>query len=414
MLDLDTKINLFAEYLDNGGYDRIQFKSILESLAKVTTDKSGKVVPESVDSLVNAAMNAYISTQLMEPYTSHLKLSEYESFIQKNIFFTQHTLKTKEEFENFILKYENQTNLIYRGVKEARWRLYSSLQRHWIINKYVEKKVDHKNFIIDLINNGRKVFHGTLTKFFIKNNIDPANDLAVLSFLQHYRQPTPLLDWTENLANALFFAIDDIDLTLGTREIHQYFSIYVLDGDLFAGRGIKKIMESKIKSYSSEFRKGLEKHAKMKGLKPDTFNKLFSDEIMKTMTVMKIGNKFASELTNIPLLYDLSFACFSDKIDDMVKFGLNNNIRITNQEGVFTWNAHPYLPIEHVILNNFKNESDSDIDICYCINIHKSLKPIVMDYLKKKAVDKKFIYPDSELLSKSSFKQTLKHFNLKK
>ena len=416
MLDLDLKVKLFTEYLDNGGYEKIQSVNLLESLLKVKGDATGKVIPETVDSLVRAAMNAYVAGQLMEPFTAPEYLSMYESFLQKNIFFNQTRIDSKEDLEKFILDVGNKKNLIYRGVREARWRLYSSLQRHWIINKYHSKGIPHKDFILNLLKHGRGMYRDTLSNFLTMNDIDPGNDLAILSFLQHHGQPTPLLDWTEDLANALYFAIDGIDLTMGTREIHQYFSVYILDGDLFSDVGIKQVMEKKIKSYSGKFRKEMEKYASHKGLAPDTFDKLFSENIMKQMTLMKIGNKFASELTNIDLLYDLPIAFFSDSLDDSLKFGLNNNLRITNQRGVFTWNSDPTLPLEHVILNNTKahTKTEDDIWVCACININKQLTGYLKEFLERNGVDKNYIYPDSEQLSKESFSETLKNFKLDK
>ncbi len=416
MLDLDTKVNLFDEYLKNGGYESIQFPDLLRSLLKVKSDANGKVIPSTVDSLVHAAINAYVGDQLMDPFTSPLHLSEYQSFLQKNIFFNQRSIETKEELDEFILEYGKKKNLIYRGVREARWRLYSSLQRHWIIYKYTERDISHKEFIIDFIQRGRKVFRETLSSFLLKNNIDPENDLAILSFLQHHNQPTPLLDWTEEVSNALYFAVDGVDLTIGTREIHQYFSVYILDGKLFSELGIKQIMEKEIKTHSNKFRKGLEKYAKHKGLAPDTYDKLFSDDIMKKMTVMKIGNKFASALTNINLLHNLPFAFFSDSLDDVLKFGLNNNLRITNQQGVFTWNSDPTLPLEHIILNDFreKNKSVEDGWVCQCVNIHKNLAKHIKTFLDNNGIDKNYIYPNPEFLAQESFNETLKNFKLNK
>jgi hypothetical protein len=416
MLDLDLKVRLFKEYLENGGYEKIPSVELCDSLMKVKGDSNGKVIPETVDSHVRAAMNAYVASQLMQPLTSPFYLSEYESFLQKDIFFNQRNIETKQDLESFILDYSNKQNLIYRGVREARWRLYSSLQRHWIVNKYAEKKIDHKAFIIDLLKNSRSAFRETLPSFLAKNNIDPGNDMAILSFIQHHGQPTPLLDWTEDLASALYFAIEGIDLTLGRREVHQYFSVYILGGDLFSRYGIKKHMEKKIKSYSPKLRKGLEKYARHKGVASDTYDKMFSDDIMKKMTVFMIGNKFASGLTNVEFLYNLPFAFFSDSMDDLLKFGINNNMRITNQRGVFTWNSDPVLPLEHVILNTTKADSKSDEDlwVCSCININKNLAEDAHEFLDQNGIDKDYIYPDPERLAKQSFSQTLRNQELDK
>lgn len=414
MMNLDEQVKLFNKHLENGGDKEIWSSELIDSLLNVKPDDQGNVIPESVDFNVRIALKTFISGQMIEPLNTGQRLVEYESFLQKSVFFNQKRIDSKEELEAFIIEYGNSANLIYRGVGEARWRLYSSLQRHWILNSYYDLDIDFKDFLKDVITNGRSMFGETLSNFLTMNNIDPENDLAILSFIQHHGQPTPLLDWTEDVGNALYFAIDGINLSSGNNEIDQYFSLYILDGDFFSEKGIKRIMEEKIKGYSDKLKETLVEVAKSKGLEQDTYDRLFSKNVLKEMTLMQIGNKFASALTEVELLINLPFAFFSDSIDDSVTFGLNNNLRITNQRGVFTWNSSPILPLEHVILEEY-NQSFTELpdeSACTCINIRKDLVKDVRGFLDDNGINEDYIYPNPELLSKQSFGKTLKSFGL--
>ena len=192
-IDLDLKVKLFNEYLNNGGIEKIDFPELLDSLLKVKSLPNGKVNPETIDSLANSAMLAYIGSQLMEPFNSDKYLSQYETLLQKSIFFTQINIETKDEFDEVFYKYIDSTNILFRGLNEAKYRLYSSLQREWITSKLYEIHSSYEIFLKNLIQNARFQEGKILSKYLDKIGIDPENDLAVLSFLQHYGCPTPLL-----------------------------------------------------------------------------------------------------------------------------------------------------------------------------------------------------------------------------
>ncbi|GGA88440.1 hypothetical protein [Puia dinghuensis] len=57
-IDLDLKVKLFNEYLENGGIEKIVFPDLLKDLLKVKSLPNGKVDPRTVSPLVNAAMLA--------------------------------------------------------------------------------------------------------------------------------------------------------------------------------------------------------------------------------------------------------------------------------------------------------------------------------------------------------------------
>jgi hypothetical protein len=54
-------------------------------------------------------------------------------------------------------------------------------QRHWVTQKLCSSKDSYREFLEDLVDNARKEQKDALSKFLQLNEIDPLNDIAVLS-----------------------------------------------------------------------------------------------------------------------------------------------------------------------------------------------------------------------------------------
>jgi hypothetical protein len=224
--NLDLKIKLTKEYLDNGGYQKINFIELLEGLEKVKVDALGKVDPETISSSVNAFMLTILADQLQPPSYSPNHISEYESTLQKSNSFDQENIDTTEKFDKIYEEYRGKTDFLFRGQKEAKWRLYSKLQRHWIADKLFNKVKNYKGLLEKMVVDGRNAFGVKIIEFIGEQHDDADNDIAVLGFLQHHGCPTPLLDWTYKFQNALFFGLDGLEKTERKREIDDYLSVY--------------------------------------------------------------------------------------------------------------------------------------------------------------------------------------------
>ena len=208
--NLNSRIKLFADWLNNGGVKTIWSNHLLEDLIKVKFDYNGNVDESTVSSVVRSALLAYEGTQHTPPATSIEFMTEYETTLQKELFFEQVNIDSIEDFEEIFEENKNSSEILYRGVCEAKWRIYSSLQRYWINEKIYNKGIDYKSFVEKTILNAKKQQGNILEKFFKKNGISPNNDIAILSFLQHYGCPTPLVDWTNSFINSLYFATENI------------------------------------------------------------------------------------------------------------------------------------------------------------------------------------------------------------
>ena len=398
--NLDLKIKLFKEYLENGGIEKIHFPDLLEDLIKVKKGQDGKVDPDTVSPLVNAAMLAHLASHLSPPFFHPEHISEYKSTLQKNNSFVQENIDTEEQFDKIYDEFKVKENILFRGQREAKWRLYSKLQILWISDKLYEK-YDYKVFIEKIVELGREEYSEHIQKLLKENHIDTTNSIAVLAYLQHHGCPTPLLDWTYSFQNALYFAIDGLEQNKSTIEIEDYCSVYYIEEKYFEGGSLSKIIsdsldtleEPELKrlidifSYGDEKRKkAMQKH--FAGRKVFDRSKLNGSGLISHMT--KIEN-----LINFPIGY------FSDKDKDTgILFSLNNSKNILNQQGVFTWNSSSNKPIELVEDEQFKegkNEEDINYSFCSCFNIHKKLEAYIRKQLLEDGITKDFIYPTPDI-----------------
>jgi hypothetical protein len=93
---------------------------------------------------------------------------------------------------------------------------------------------------------------------------------------------------------------------------------------------------------------------------------------------------------------------FSDRdTESGIVFSINNSLNIQNQQGVFTWNAHPTKPLEMVgneeYSANKEEEEKGDYRFCHCYNINKKLEQHIRARLEKDGITKDFIYPTTDL-----------------
>lgn len=156
---------------------------------------------------------------------------EYSSFDEKDKLFAESTvINTREEFEAFresIEKKEANTKLklLFRGICESKFKLYTSFQRLWIDRNMAKTGINHIDVIAGMLDGCRK--NVTLVNYFKSLGVI-VNDWLLLSFLQHYGAISPLLDFTRDFKAALFFACDNVSYhgLKDDNDINNYVSVY--------------------------------------------------------------------------------------------------------------------------------------------------------------------------------------------
>ncbi len=399
--NLELKIKLTNEYLNNGGIEKIFDVNLLEDLMKVKSGHDGKIDPDTVSPLVNAFMLALLGSHLHPPYFHHEHTSEYQSTLQKNNSFVQENIDTVEQFDKIYEEYTAKQDTLFRGQREAKWRLYSKLQRLWLTERLFEK-YNYQSLIERMVEHGRQQYSQPIKELLQANHIDAENSIAVLGYLQHHGCPTPLLDWTYRFQNALYFAIDGLTPNPGTVEIEDYCSAYFIEEKYFEGgslraiisEGLDKQEEPELQRLISIFSNGDEEKRKAMQ-KHFAGRKLFDRSRIN-------GSGLIAHMTKIEHLINFPIAYFSDQDRESgIIFSLNNSKNILNQAGVFTWNADPSKPIELVGDELYKEgkpeEEAKDYSFCSCFNIHKSLEPHIRKRLEADGITKEFIYPTPDL-----------------
>lgn len=269
------------------------------------------------------------------------------------------------------------TAFIYRGMTEAKYKLLTSAQRLWISNEMSQwANKSYIEFISELVG---KANENKLIKnlFNLYNYSRSDREFPILSLLQHYGAPTPLMDWTYNNDVAFFFATDGLKKKEEPKtNIDDYFSVYRINK-----RKYKKELLNIIDFIPKE-------------LYPEI--KSFND----------FGDNNGNPKSN-GIFYISDFERKGESTGEIRPFGhlkirtkkpLTSvyNQNIIPQEGLFIFNPFSKKTLEEIFSPDF-NKSGWNLALTpfECFNIHKDLA----EYLKRKIdvrskINKGFIYPN--------------------
>lgn len=306
-------------------------------------------------------------------------LLEYNSLEEKKQFYNCTIINTEEDF-NSIFKniINNQSDYVFRSVNEAKFKLYSSAQRQWIWNNLFNNYPSYKDYIKSRITNVQN--HQHIVSFFYNNHI-PLNDFVILALLQHYSQPSPLVDFTYNPLLSLFFAFDNVKPGTTGNEIDNYVSLYRLKYTHPCFCSIQDVNVHGTNTLSDTLR-----NLNIPLTQIDTSKVLFDirnltyNEYADIGIMLVHGDKMGITNIQIPAL---GFTC---------TYNITNpNLR--NQEGLFMLNTTEDIPLEDLIRKKHRHVGP----LIDCYDINKELETYIRaTYLDPVGINHSLIYPQDK------------------
>lgn len=170
----------------------------------------------------------------MEKSRFTLSVDSYSSLDEKRSFWSNgkenphldyHRIDSIEDFGPFYDALSANSNCIFRGVNEAKYKMFTSLQIFHILNSL---PITPRQFVASELEELKKADDGLYPRYFRSMNIDET-DFLYLSLLQHYFAKTPFLDFSYSINKALFFAQDRYRHIASDKDINNYISLYWID-----------------------------------------------------------------------------------------------------------------------------------------------------------------------------------------
>ena len=152
----------------------------------------------------------------------------YKSFEEKNVHFSSGFIEAAEELGLFREAIAHK-GYIFRGVNEAKFKLFTSLQRCFLSPRI--NQVQYQSQFGFMNQEIKTLKSDSVLPAYYKSLGAPISDYLYMSFLQHYEAPTTLMDFTEDLDVALFFASRNVQYPniAKDNDIENYVSLYYIE-----------------------------------------------------------------------------------------------------------------------------------------------------------------------------------------
>jgi len=356
-------------------------------------------------------------------------------------------IKTKQEFAHFYQELTQQKDTIFRGVNNALFKMFTSLQVALLNHNIkdispiilVQKELDLIRCKKDDYCNDEK----------LQGGLEDV-DILFLSFMQHFGLYTPCLDFSYNLKKALFFAWDKYE-----DNESDYVSIYwfcpnqnvvrnqqLLDNPIYQKIVVNPIVPNKLMNIIPWFTETLcdiipeviewikknEKGVATDNIEPLNFLKWYNENNMGD-GLCKLGIGYLAEFQTDGYPKK-SFATLKEEFEEIkiralhgddVSPQLRNymndlansmlyNVRLSNinlkrQEGCFLFYNPSNIDIPLEDYWHVKSNLDPFPNL-NCANIHKSIvKTCIEPLLKHSNITRDFMYPQGCDEAKRDFKQ---------
>lgn len=319
-----------------------------------------------------------------------MKLPVYNSFAEKAVHFSHIVIDTKDVLDTHIKELtENSPNCIFRGVNEAKYKLYTSVQREWITNG-LGRHITINALVDSLIKEIRQT--KVLNDYYTSLNICQT-DFIYLSLLQHYSAPTPLLDFSHDFHIALYFATKDIHTGTTSNILDDYFSLYYIDLDKCGNELVR--MDNLLNLGLNRGHEAYEESMKNDPLL--YIDKSLLDDIDE-FTQWNNPRNPGGGMCNLTLAFIDNPMNAQSVITPYTQKQLYwSNLNIIAQQGCFLLYNNEDIPVETYI--GGKNKY---IPRIWCMDIHKSLEDYIhAHYLQGLSTDT--LFPDINRMAKSAY-----------